>query len=266
MRQVKVDCNMSNEKSELTGAQSVDRAVTVLEIIAGLGDASVSEVAVELGVHRSTVSRLLAVLRLRGVVELAGGRGRYRLGPTILRLAGAIHAKLDVTVQGAEVCGELAAKLGETVNIAIMQGDSAVNVYQADGKGAVTVNNWVGRPTPLHATSSGKILLAWQPKAQIDAALANELTAYTPDTVTDRAVLAEQLSRAQTDGFAVTLGELEVGLSAIAAPIRGIGGAVIAALSASGPSYRMRPELVRQHASDVMLAAAKISERMGFLG
>lgn len=257
---------MSNEKSDVTGAQSVDRAVTVLEIIARRGDASVSEVAVELGVHRSTVSRLLAVLRLRGVVDLAGGRGRYRLGPTVLRLAGAVHSKLDVTVQGAEVCADLAAELGETVNIAILRDASAVNVYQADGKGAVTVNNWVGRSTPLHATSSGKILLAWQPEAVTRVLLAERLTAFTPETVTDPAALAAQLARATADGFAVTRGELEVGLSAIAAPIRGIGGAVIAALSASGPSYRMRPELTGEHAAEVMLAAAKISDRMGYLG
>ncbi|MEO6827903.1 MAG: IclR family transcriptional regulator [Microbacteriaceae bacterium] len=257
---------MSNEKSEVTGAQSVDRAVTVLEIIARRGDASVSEVAVELGVHRSTVSRLLAVLRLRGVVDLAGGRGRYRLGPTVLRLAGAIRSKLDVTMQGAEVCGDLAARLGETVNIAILQDATAVNIYQADGKGAVTVNNWVGRSTPLHATSSGKILLAWQPEAVTNSMLDERLTAFTPDTITDPVALAGQLARATADGFAVTRGELEVGLSAIAAPIRGIGGSVIAALSASGPSYRMRPELTREHAADVMLAAAKISNRMGYLG
>ncbi|HEY5224605.1 MAG TPA: IclR family transcriptional regulator [Microbacteriaceae bacterium] len=256
---------MSNENSDVTGAQSVDRAVTVLEIIARHGEATVSEVAVELGVHRSTVSRLLAVLRLRGVVEIAGARGRYRLGPTVLRLAGSIHSRLDVTVQGAEICDELAAELGETVNIAVLQDDFAVNVYQADGKGAVTVNNWVGRSTPLHATSSGKILLAWRPESARVEFLTTTLPSFTPATVTDPVVLAAELADATADGFATSHSELEMGLNAIAAPIRGIGGAVIAALSVSGPSYRMRPEQTREHAAAVMAAAAKISARMGYL-
>ncbi|WP_308465520.1 IclR family transcriptional regulator [Rathayibacter soli] len=276
---------MSNENSDVTGAQSVDRAVTVLEIIARHGEASVSEVAVELGVHRSTVSRLLAVLRLRGVVDIAGARGRYRLGPTVLRLASSIHSRLEVTVQGAEICDRLAADLGETVNIAILQDDFAVNVYQADGKGAVTVNNWIGRSTPLHATSSGKILLAWQPEAFKSDLLSGPLASFTQDTITDPDVLVNELANAVADGFATSHSELEVGLDAIAAPIRGVGGVVVAALSVSGPSYRMQPQQPRERtastmaanggaaitvaapamAATVMAAATEISARMGYL-
>lgn len=255
---------MSNESSDVTGAQSVDRAVTVLEILARLGEATVSEVALELGVHRSTVSRLLAVLRQREVVDIAGARGRYRLGPTVLRLAGSIHSRLDVTIQGAAVCDELAVEVGETVNIAVLQDNFVVNVYQADGKGAVTVNNWVGRSTPLHATSSGKVLLASRPESWKAEYLASTLASFTPATITDPVVLAAELVTATIAGFAATHSELETGLNAIAAPIRGIGGAVIAALSVSGPSYRMRPEQAREHAADVMAAAAEISTRMGY--
>ncbi|MEO7124137.1 MAG: IclR family transcriptional regulator [Lacisediminihabitans sp.] len=255
---------MSNESNDVTGAQSVDRAVTVLEILARLGEATVSEVALELGVHRSTVSRLLAVLRHREVVDIAGARGRYRLGPTVLRLAGSIHSRLDVTVQGAAICDELAVELGDTVNIAVLQDDFVLNVYQADGKGAITVNNWVGRSTPLHATSSGKVLLAWQPELWKAEFLAAPLDSFTPTTITDPIELAAELTAVTTAGFAVTHGELETGLNAIAAPIRGIGGAVIAALSISGPSYRVRPEQTLEHAADVMAAAAKISSRMGY--
>lgn len=248
------------------GAHSVDRAVTVLEIIARMGDASVSEVATAVGVHRSTISRLLAVLELRDMVELAGGRGRYRLGSNILRLAASVRTNLDVTVQGAEISADLASRVGETVNIAIKEGDSAVNVYQAEGGGAITANNWVGRPTPLHATSSGKILLAWLPPGETDRLLGATLAPYTPATVTDPEALRDQLARARTDGFALTIGELEDGLNAIAAPIRGPGGAVIAAISASGPSYRLSPELMTQRAGEIMGAAALVSKRMGFLG
>lgn len=258
--------NAQDATTEGTGAQSVDRAVTVLEIIARLGEASVSEVAASVGVHRSTISRLLAVLQLRGMVESAGGRGRYRLGLNILRLAGAVRANLDVTVQGADVSTELAALVGETVNIAIRQGDAAVNVYQAEGTGAITVNNWVGRPSPLHATSTGKVLLAWLPERETDAYLGSPLSAYTAATVTDPGLLREQLRLARTAGYAVAVDELEDGLTAIAAPIRGPGGVVVAALSVSGPSYRLLPALVHEHSAEVIAAAAAIGSRMGFLG
>lgn len=256
----------TSNASEGNPAQSVDRAITVLEIIAGLGEASVSEVASSVGAHRSTISRLLAVLEARGMVAAAGGRGRYRLGPNILRLASAIGSPLDVTVQGGDICEQLATVLGETVNIAVKQGDSAVNVYQAAGTGAITVDSWVGRPTPLHATSSGKVLLAWLDQSKLDAALGNALASFTTQTVTDRDALRSQLTTARSNGYAVTIGELEDGLNAIAAPVRGPGGVVVAALSASAPSYRLPAELIPQHAAEVINAADRISRRMGFFG
>lgn len=255
------DQTADGASSDAGGAQSVDRAITVLEIVGALGEANVSEVALAVGVHRSTISRLLVVLERRGMVEVAGPRGRYRLGPGILRLAGAVTAGLDLTVQGAAASDELAAHLGETVNIAVMLGDSAVNIYQAEGGGAITVDSWVGRPTPLHATSSGKMLLAWAE----EAAIGRDLEAFTPQTVTDPRILREQLARARSDGFAMTVGELEDGLNAIAVPVRGPRGVVIAALSASGPSYRLTPELMASHVAALAEAAVRIGYQMGNL-
>ncbi len=249
---------------EVGGAQSVDRAITVLEIIAARGHASVAEISTEVGVHRSTISRLLSALEGRGMVEVAGSRGRYRLGSGLLRLASSVSGPLDVTVQGAEICERLAAELGETVNIAVTRGDSAVNVYQAAGSGAITVDSWVGRPTPLHATSSGKILLASFDDRALDAALAHRLDAFTPQTVTDPVELARQLVEARSRGFAVTIGELEEGLNAIAAPVRDAGGSVIAALSTSAPGYRLTASAIPAHAAAVVAAAAEVSRRMGY--
>lgn len=247
------------------GSQSVDRAITVLEIIAREGSASVSEVATEVGVHRSTISRLFTVLDVRGLVEAAPGRGRYRLGSGILRLAGAVGTSLDVTVQGADVAADLAATIGETVNIAVVKGSSAINVHQSEGTGTITANNWVGRPTPLHATSSGKVLLAWLPGNDVEALLGSTLTAFTPATITEHRALEAELARARQDGYAVTVGELETGLNAIAAPVRGAGGRVVAALSASGPAYRLPPLLLTRHSAAVIAAADRLAARMGYL-
>jgi len=249
-----------------SAVQSVDRAITALEFLARRGEAGVSEVATAIGVHKSTASRLLGALQGRGMIEVAGDRGRYRLGYGILRLAGAMGGRLDITSQGGEICEELATRLGETVNIAVLQGDSVINVYQAHGGGAISVNNWVGRPTPLHATSSGKVLLAHLSKTSQDRFLDTRLQSFTADTVTDPRVLRRQLTQARLDGYAVTAGEYETGLNAVAAPVLGAGGEAIAAVSLSGPAYRLSHEDLTGTAQLVLAVAARISERMGHLG
>ena len=249
-----------------SAVQSVDRAITALEFLARQGEAGVSAVAAAIGVHKSTASRLLGALQSRGLVEVAGDRGRYRLGYGILRLAGAMGGRLDVTAQGREICDELADASGETVNIAVLQGDAVVNVYQAHGGGAISVNNWVGRPTPAHATSSGKVLLAHLRRAAQDRILDAGLARFTAATVVDPRVLRRQLAQVQTDGYALTAGEYETGLNAVAAPIFEASGDAVAALSLSGPAYRLPAAQLPETATAVIAAAARISERMGHLG
>lgn len=257
---------MSNpEPRDASSVQSVDRAVSALEHLARQGQAGVSEVAAVIGVHKSTASRLLGALQARGLVEATGERGRYRLGFGILRLAGAMGGRLDVTTQGREVCDELAAEVGETVNIAVRQGDQVINVHQSYGGSAITANNWVGRPTPLHATSSGKVLLAWAPEPLRDKLTAT-LPAFTAATLVDPAVLRQQLQTVRSDGYATTLSEYEVGLNAVAAPVFGGDGMVIAAVSVSAPAYRLPEARLPDAARAVIATAIRISERMGHLG
>lgn len=246
--------------------QSVDRAVSVLEILARRGEAGVTEIARELGVHKSTAFRLLGVLVGRDLVEQPGERGKYRLGMGVIRLAGATAARLDLTLQGRLVCDELAGEVGETVNLAVARDGVAVNIYQAQGSATVAAHNWVGQRTPLHATSSGKVLLASLPEAERVAVLAAGLDRFTPHTVTSVRTLAEQLDAIRQRGYAVAIEELELGLNAVAAPIRSYGGTVVAALSASGPAYRLCQDRVAEVAQAVIRAAAEISRRMGYLG
>jgi DNA-binding IclR family transcriptional regulator len=253
--------------SPVGGVQSVDRAISVLEILAQRGEAGVSEVAAEIDVHKSTAFRLLGALEARGLVEQAGERGKYRLGFGIVRLAGAVTGRLDITQQGRPVCERLAEEIGETVNIAVMQEHYAINLYQVRGPAAVAAHNWVGELTPLHATSSGKILLAHLP-AQERAALLSEsgLKKITPHTLTAKAKLEKNLAEARERGYATTLEELEIGLHAMAAPVRDRDGEVIAAISASGPAYRFTEERMRELAPTLLKGAEEISHRMGYLG
>ncbi|KUO04552.1 IclR family transcriptional regulator [Streptomyces sp. DSM 15324] len=264
---------MSNYAAEgataggVNGVQSVDRAVSVLEILAQRGEAGVSEVAAEIDVHKSTAFRLLGALEARGLVEQTAERGKYRLGFGLVRLAGAVTGRLDITQQGRVVCERLSDRIGETVNIAVLQEHYAVNLHQVRGPGAVGTHNWVGQLTPLHATSSGKILLAHlPPQARTEVLTASGLRKLTPHTLTVRSKLEQHLTEALDRGYAVTLEELEIGLHAMAAPIRSRDGEVVAALSASGPAYRFTEARMRELAPLLVEGAAEISRRMGHLG
>ncbi|MFB9321845.1 IclR family transcriptional regulator [Cryptosporangium minutisporangium] len=249
------------------GVQSVDRAITVLEILARRGDAGVSEVAAELSVHKSTAFRLLETLEDRGMVEQTADRGKYRLGFGVVRLAGAVSARLDVVAQGRQACERLAAEVGETVNLAVLREHYAVNVDQVRGRATVTTHNWVGQLTPLHATSSGKVLLAALPAAGRRAAYtAGGLPAYTPATPASAAALEDQLADVRERGYAVTVEEYEVGLNAVAAPVRGADGAVLAAISVSGPAYRCPVDRLHEIAPTVVVAGDEISRRLGWFG
>ena len=249
------------------GVQSVDRAVTVLEILAREGNAGVSEVAAEIGVHKSTAFRLLAALEERDLVEQNAERGKYQLGFGVLRLASAIPARLDLVRQAGPVLDELAQRFDETINLAVVREHYSVHVQQALGSAAVASQNWIGQLTPLHATSSGKILLAYMTDEQVAALLDTAgLKSYTEHTLTSRKALLAQLVEAREAGFATAYEELETGLNSAAAPVRDHTGAVVAALVASGPAYRFDEARIDDIADDLKAAADRVSQRMGWLG
>src|SRR5699024_2902154 len=235
--------------------QSVDRAARVLEILARDGESGVGRLARELGVHRSTASRLVSALRAHDLVERTEGDASLRLGVGVLRLAAATRSRLDLTAQ--------AGPLGETVNVAVFREGAAINLYQAQGASTVALHNWVGDRTVLHATSSGKMLMAHLDDVQRDQLLAAPLDRFTERTVTDPRVLREQLEGARRDGWAGVVEEFEEGLNAAAAPVRGPEGTVIAALSVAGPTYRLGPADLPGAGAELIRAATEISRRLG---
>ncbi len=244
--------------------QSVDRAISVLELLARNGEAGITEIAAELGVHKSTASRLVRVLEARGLVEQLGQRGKYAIGFGIVRLAGAATGRMDLSRLGRQTCETLAEELGETVNIAIADEGIAINISQARGSAAVTTQNWTGQRTPLHATSSGKVLLAHLAEQERERVLARGLERYTPATTVSPEELVRELERIRADGYAACFEELEVGLHALAVPIRGPDGEVVAALSASGPAYRLSRQRIGQLVQPLTGAAAELSAQLGY--
>ena len=258
---------MGNTTDTAGGVQSVDRALTILTVLARLGQAGVSEIAAELGVHKSTAFRLMATLENHDIVEQTEVRGKYRLGLGLVRLAGASSARLDVVQEARPVCRRLAAESGETVNLAVLSEGSALYVDQVSGMSGVPSHNWVGQHIPLHATSNGKVLLSGLEPAEVDLRLGDqlpELPAYTHRTITSRAGLLRELDIVREQGYAVAADELEVGLTALAAPVRSAHGDVIASISLSGQTFRLPDPRVAELVPVVVAAGAEVSRRLGW--
>lgn len=241
----------------------MDRAVGILDVLAKGGWRTGAEVARALDVHRSTALRLLGTLERHALVERDPRSAKYRLGPRLPQLASVVTGESDLRDVARPSCEALAAALGETVTLDVLAGDEIVPIEQASGSTSVVSINWLGRRTPALCTASGKVILAYGPRAVRTRVLAEPPPRQTAHTITDRGELEAELEKALRDGFARTHEELELGLDAIAAPVFSGSGEVVAAIDVSGPSHRLRsearPELVRL----TVEAAADLSHRLG---
>jgi len=246
------------------GVRSVERAIAILDLLVLGGWRTGAEVARELGVHRSTALRLLATLERHALVERDPRTARYRLGRRLPQLASAVSGELDLRSVARPVCQALAAATGETTTLDVLAGDVIVPIEQATASTSVVTVNWLGRRTPVHATASGKVIMAFGPQSSRDRLLGRSLERLTSHTVTRRADLVAQLEETRRTGVARTHEELELGLDAVAAPVFGVDGEVLAALDVSGPSHRLRglPDLDRVTGE----AAADLSNRLGYRG
>ncbi|MFT3873527.1 MAG: IclR family transcriptional regulator [Nocardioides sp.] len=254
---------MGNASAEGATVQSVDRALTILAALARSGEAGVTELAADLGVHKSTAFRLVATLESHGLVEQTEDRGKYRLGIGLLRLAGATTARLDVVQEARPVCRKLAADTGETVNVAVLADRAALYLDQASGSSALQMHNWVGQHIPLHATANGKVLLSGLDPDRLEQVLGS-LPAFTDMTITKRGELRAELDGVLEQGYAIAVDELEVGLTATAAPLRNNHGDVIASMSVSGPTFRLGEERISQVVKLLVAAADEVSHRLGY--
>lgn len=246
--------------------QSVDRALTIMEILARDDWSGVSEIARELGIHKSTVFRLVATLQRRGFAERHAQTQKYRLGFAVVRLANGVRAELDLAQLARPVAERLSERTGETVNLAVLQGGDVVNVDQVNLSSATISVNWLGLRSALHATSTGKVFLAAMAPEEFDAYVRRGLPRLTEHTITDVGALREHLAEVSRLGHATGLEELEEGLHAVASPIRVQDASVVAALCVSAPGYRLPVEDVEDVGKLVAAGALEVSRRLGFVG
>ena len=244
--------------------RSVDRAAALLLALGDCqGEAGVTELARRLGLHKSTASRLLATLQKRGLVEQDEETGKYRLGLVVIRLAERAERTLDLRGISMPELERLARLTHETTGLGILDADALLTVAQADGPNLIAVGDWTGRSTPLHCVASGKVLMAALAEREVLRIVRRGLVSYTERTITELEPLLEELARIRRRGYATALGEYEMGLNAVSAPVHDARGNVVAAVDIWGPAFRLTPRRIPELAVQAREAAAAISIRLG---
>lgn len=238
--------------------QSVERAFSVLRTIAN-APGGVSDVARRTDLAVSTTARILGTLVQLGAVERIEPGPTYRIGATIEDLAAAADPSAGLVARARTHLEALVAQVGETAGISVADGDDHVlYLDHVESDHDVTLRDWNGERVPLHAVSSGLVLLASRTNAEVRAYCAGGLARFTDHTVTRAAELKRRLAQIRADGDAWTVEEFMDGVSSVAAPIRDHTGAVIGALHIHGPSYRLRPSN-RRVTKALLATAARLS-------
>ena len=239
--------------------QSVERALALLDAIAAGSPrgSTVAELALACGINRATAWRLLATLEGRGLVDRDPATSRYQIGYTVARLATA--SGVDGLVRRAHpVLERICAQTGEAAILAVGRRSGLVYVDEVAPPAVLTVN-WLARPVPLHATSTGKAWLAWLPEPEARSVLAPVLEGFTDATVTDVSRLLGELGRIRERGYAVSAGELEPALCGVSAPVLRRGeDRPLAVFSIWGPADRMPPSRFEALGAVAIEAAASV--------
>jgi len=243
----------------MSRVQSIERAFAVLGALAD-GPIGVTEVADRAELPKSTAARLLASLVREGVVEQVPGDTSYRLGPRLVTLAARIRPARSLAALARPSLAELAVTTGEAAGLSVREGDSAHYIEQVSSPNPVSVRDWTGSRIPLHAVSSGQVLLAYTAPTFVQRYLGRPMEAFTPRTLVSADALLDRMRAIRRDGYTWALEEFDEGISSVAAPVADASGEVVAAIHLHGPSYRFpaagaEPALADQ----VVTAAARIS-------
>ena len=238
------------------------RAVEILDALADGGELGTTDVARRTGISPSTVSRQLGTLTRVGLVEHVTATGRYRLGVRTLRYANAVLGRLNLRDLARPHLEDLVRQVGETATLSIPGEADAITVDFVPTDRYLQGVTRLGRPSVGHASSAGKVMLAFG-----DVPLPRgRLTAFTPLTITDPAALATEIELVRARGWAEAIDEREAGLSAIAAPVWGSGRELAAIVALQGPTSRFDRGATAAAVPLLAVCAQRISVALGWPG
>jgi DNA-binding IclR family transcriptional regulator len=245
--------------------QSVERAIAVLRSFSLQSpERGVTELGRELGLHKSTVSRLMKTLEQGGLLTRNPATERYRLSVDLIGLASQVVSYMDVREVARPFLRRLAEASQETVNLSVLDAHQVINLEQFVPQTRQIRNvGRVGRRMCMHCTAAGKVFLAHLPLQELEGVLEKDLERFTPYTITDCDELRQELARVRAHGYAVSQEELEEGLNVVAVPVRDHTGQPVASISVAGPAYRVTSAMFADLASRLADTAAAISEQLG---
>jgi DNA-binding IclR family transcriptional regulator len=247
-------------RGNATGTAAVDRgADLLLRVLESEQPVALTELASAAGIPKSTASRLVSALERRGLIEQDGERGRLRPGPAILRVAERGMLERNVVELARPSLDALADASGETINLAVPARQGVEHVAQVDSRHFLGTGQWLGRLVDYHCTAVGKVFLAFG-RATVPP---QPMPAHAPGTITDPRQLRAQLEVVRRTDCATAVDELEPGLAAMATPVRGARGDVVAALSITGPTLRMTPQRIAELRPVLIEEARSLSLRLG---
>jgi len=226
---------------------------------------SMSEISEKLKYYPSTVHRILDTLKYGGYVEQNQNTQKYQLGLKLIELGMAKINQIDLVKEARPFLRELAKNCNETVHLAILEDINVLYLAKEESSQTIRMISYVGRRGPLHCTALGKVLLAFLPPGERNDILARiELSKLTENTIIDQEHLETELNKVVQKGFAMDREENEKDVRCIAGPIRDYQGRVVAAVSVSGPSYRIDVEKQNHLKEELISACHGISSRLGF--
>ncbi len=261
----KVNDDSSTSKNTV---QSVERTLDLLEALAETGEVGIAQLSGRVGLHASTVHRLLSTLIARGYARQNATSGRYSLGLKPLDIARAVRVHLDLRSQAIPILQDLMRKSGETANLAVMNDHHLIYLEQASSPGwMLRMFVQPGARAPLHSTASGKVLLSYMPPDELAHLLSDyQLLPSASRTIVDRDVLLAELDEVRRQGYATDWGEQEEGVACVAGPVWDYTGRVVAAISISGPWIRVTPESLPALVPLVLGACRELSAALGYGG
>jgi DNA-binding IclR family transcriptional regulator len=254
-----------NNRAAKARLSSVANSIRLLGSFSGEEDElGITTLATRLRLAKSTVHRLATTLTSSRFLEQNSETGKYRLGLALFELGALVRRRMDVANEARPKLRELLEKTGETVQLGIVDHFSVLYVYEMESRRAIRMAAAVGARAPLHCTAVGKVLLASQPQDYVKQVLDLGLTSYTPKTITRREGVLAMLAEVSARDYATDDEESEIGLRAIASPVRNHTGTVIAAVGMAAPVQRMNKKAMQTCVPDVLATAQAISARLGY--
>jgi IclR family KDG regulon transcriptional repressor len=247
--------------------QTLDRTLDLLEQLAtAKGGLGVTELGEAIGLHKSTVHRLLAALAARGYVEKDPKTSTYKLGLKLIEICGLFLKKLELKTEALPFMHRLAEREGQPVHLAILDGVEVIYIEKVEPVNTIRMYSQIGRRVPVFCSAIGKVLLSGLDPEQltkvVDGLVFKKLTAAT---LTDPAALTAAVQMVGRQGWAVDNEEHEPGIRCIAAPVYDYTAKIIAAISISGDKRALSPGRDPEIAVEVMETARAISKRMGYV-